>query len=466
MQKLAGSLETLRHSIISGEKSVTGIAQQALENMEAQANINAVLSTDADKVLGQARNQESRLKNGEKLPLHGVPVLVKDNIDTADFHTSAATPALADHLPTQDAGVVQRLKQAGAVIVGKANMHELAFGITSNNGWSGPVRNPWNTELISGGSSGGSAAAVAAGIIPVSLGSDTGGSNRIPASLCGVCGFRPSTGRYPGDGLINLSRTRDTVGIFAHGMDDIILVDQVLSNKSDRASIDINTLKLAIPRDPFYKALENDTAEVMENALALIAESGATLVEIDMPDLFSLNQKMSMPIAVFETLRDLSDYLSRNNIGISLEQLVDAVKSPDVKHVMQASMGEHNIPEEVYLEAVNVLRPQLQAMYRDYFQQNSIDAMLLPTTPLTARPIGHDDTVDINGHQMPTFPSYIRNGDASSVAGIPSLSIPAGLAANGLPVGLCIDGPQSNDAEVLAIGKALQSVLPSIGSPG
>ena len=181
MQKSAGILKALQQSIVSGEKTITGVTQETLDNIEKGKEINAIITSDADRVLGQARTQESRLKSGEELALHGIPILVKDNIDTSDFHTSGATPALADHLPTQDAGVIQRLKQAGAVIVGKANMHELAFGITSNNGWSGPVRNPWNTQLISGGSSGGSAAAVAAGIVPVSLGSDTGGSNRIPA---------------------------------------------------------------------------------------------------------------------------------------------------------------------------------------------------------------------------------------------------------------------------------------------
>ena len=465
MQNEAGSLKALQESIVSRKQTISEVAQQTLDAMEKRRDINAVLSTDVDSVMRQAREQENRLEKGENLPLHGIPVLAKDNIDTVDFHTSGATPALADHLPSSDAGVIQRLKQAGAVIVGKANMHELAFGITSNNAWSGPVRNPWNTDMISGGSSGGSAAAVAAGMVPVSLGSDTGGSNRIPASLCGVCGFRPSTGRYPGNGLINLSKTRDTVGIFAHAMDDIIRVDDVLAAGAQSMSVDIADLKLAIPRDPFYKALEKDTAEVVEKALTKIADAGASLVEVDMPDLLTLNEKMSMAIAVFETIRDLKDYLARNNIGISLEQLVDAVKSPDVKNIMQASMGEHSIPEEVYLEAVNVFRPQLQSMYQDYFAQNAVDAMLLPTTPLTARPIGQDESVEINGHQMPTFPSYIRNGDASSVAGIPSLSIPAGLAANGLPVGLCIDGPANKDAEVLAIGKVFQSILPPLGSP-
>ena len=166
---------------------------------------------------------DRKIEQGEHLLLHGIPILVKDNINTVDFLTTGGTPALANHQPSADAGVITRLKNAGALIVGKTNMHELAFGITSNNAFTGAVHNPYDRKLITGGSSGGSAAAVSAHIVPVSLGSDTGGSNRIPASLCGVCGFRPTTGRYPGDGLINLSKTRDTVGIFAHSVSDIAL---------------------------------------------------------------------------------------------------------------------------------------------------------------------------------------------------------------------------------------------------
>lgn len=455
----------LQEAITSGELKIAQLMQETQAAMENRRDINAVISTDTESIMRQVREQGNKLEQGEKLPLHGIPFLVKDNIDTVDFHTTGGTQALADHLPGKDAGVVQRLKQAGAIIVGKANMHELAFGITSNNGWSGPVRNPWNTDMIAGGSSGGSAAAVAAGMVPVSLGSDTGGSNRIPASLCGVVGFRPSTGRYPGDGLINLSLTRDTVGIFAHKVDDIVLVDDVLAGGARKVSLELQKLRLAVPADPFYKALEKETAEVMEKTLATIEAAGASLVKVDMPDLFSLNEKMSMAIAVFETLRELADYLQRNNIGINLEQLVAAILSPDVKHIMQASMNEQKVPGDVYLEAINVHRPLLQQMYADFFAENRVDAILYPTTPLTARPIGQDETIEINGQQMPTFPSFVRNGDPSSNAGIPSLSIPAGIAANGLPVGLCIDGPATQNEEVLAIGSAIQAILPAIASP-
>lgn len=203
----------------------------------------------------------------------------------------------------------------------------------------------------------------------------------------------------------------------------------------------------------------------MEIALNLISNAGAQLVEIDMPDIFPLNEKVSFPIALFETIRELDDYLARNNTGISLSQLTAEIKSPDVKHIMEAAQADMAVPEEIYLQALNEHRPELQKLYADFFSSNGFDAMLYPTTPLTARPVGHDETVELNGQQCPTFPSYVRNGDPSSNAGIPSLSIPAGIAANGLPVGLSVDGPVNDDINTLAIGAALSKVLPSIPHP-
>jgi indoleacetamide hydrolase len=455
----------LIESVRSGTLAVSDIAQQTSAAIEEKKDINAVISSNTNLVSENAKRLDEKIASGDLLPLHGLPVLIKDNINTVDFPTTAGTPALANNQPADDAGVVSLLKNAGALICGKANMHELAFGITSNNACTGAVHNPYNKDLIPGGSSGGSAAAVAAGIVPVSLGSDTGGSNRIPASLCGVCGFRPGSNRYPGDGFINLSKTRDTAGVFARNMSDLALVDEILSNGDEAKPVNIENMRLAVPRDPFFKALENETTTVIESALELIEKSGATLVEVDMQELFSLNDKISFPIAVYETLRDLADYLKDNNVGVNLEQMTAMIKSPDVKHIMQVSMTDGNVPEEVYLEALNVHRPQIQKMYADYFLQNEIDAIVYPTTPLTARPIGDDETVDFNGHRLPTFPSYVRNGDPASNAGIPSLSIPAGLTPTGLPVGLSIDGPADSDAKVLGIGLALEAILPRIDGP-
>lgn len=460
------SATDLLDSVHSGSLQVADIAKQVTAAVENNKDINAIISFNEEQLSAYAKKLDDELTAGNKLPLHGVPILIKDNIDTVDFLTTGGTAALAMHQPTVDAGVVKCLKDAGALIVGKANMHELAFGITSNNACTGAVRNPYDKILIPGGSSGGSAAAVSAGIVPVSLGSDTGGSNRIPASLCGVCGFRPTTDRYPGDGFINLSKTRDTAGVFARNMPDLILVDKILAGKSEVKSSDIGKLRLAVPRDPFFKVIETETAKVIEKALKRLSNAGATLVEIDMKDLFDLNDKISFQIAVYETVRELTDYLDRNVSGLSLEALIEQVLSPDVKHILQASIGDQEVPEQVYQDALTVYRPQLQKMYATFFKDNNVDAMIYPTTPLTARPIGDDETVELNGDRVPTFPTYVRNGDPSSNAGIPSLSIPAGLASNGLPVGLSIDGPVNCDENVLSIGVAIEAIMPTIDGPG
>ena len=459
------SLAELRESIYSESISIVDVAAQTNNNIEHYRELNTIISTDAELLISNAKVLDEKITKGERLPLHGIPILLKDNIDTVDFPTTGGTPALENHQPKLDAGVVTRLKEAGALIVGKANMHELAFGITSNNAHSGAVHNPYDETMITGGSSGGSAAAVSANIVTASLGSDTGGSNRIPAALCGVSGFRPSTGRYPGDGMINLSKTRDTAGVFAQKVSDIVIVDDVLCGGSKPTQLELKDIRLAIARDPFYKGLEKETSVVIEDTLTLLKNKGANIVEIDMKEMFALNDKVSFQVAVYETVRDLRDYLAKNNIGITLEQMVEAVASPDVKHLMQASLTDRAVPEAVYQDAINIYRPQMQEMYALYFADNNIDAMLYPTTILTARPIGDDKTVEINGEQAPTFPSYVRNGDPASNAGIPSLSIPAGMASNGLPVGLCIDGPVNSDDAVLAIGSAIAANIPSIMGP-
>ncbi len=459
------SATDLLGSIHSGSLSVSDLSKQTKSAIEDNKDINAIISFNNELLTENAKKLDDELAAGNKLPLHGVPILIKDNIETVDYLTTGGTPALADNQPSVDAGVVTRLKSAGALIVGKANMHELAFGITSNNACTGAVRNPYDKSLIPGGSSGGSAAAVSAGIVPVSLGSDTGGSNRIPASLCGICGFRPTTDRYPEDGFINLCKTRDTAGIFSRNMPDLILVDSILAAKNEVKNYNIDKLRLAVPRDPFFRAIETETAEVIEETLSRLAKAGATLIEIDMEDLFALNDKISFQIAVYETVRELTDYLHRNVPNISLEELIEQVKSPDVKHILQGAIGEQKVPEQVYQDALNVYRPQMQQMYATFFEDNNVNAMIYPTIPLTARPIGDDETIELNGHRLPTFPTYARNGDPSSNAGIPSLSIPAGLASTGLPVGLSIDGPVNCDAEVLGIGLAIEAVLPAISGP-
>ena len=210
----------------SGAVSPADYADALAARVAAQSGLNAVQHFDPDYL--SRRSAATFAGQGGAL-LAGLPILAKDNINTTAFPTSGGTAALLDHTPATDAGVVRRIEAAGGFIGAKAGMHELAFGITSNNAVTGAIHNPVDPTLIPGGSSGGTAAAVAAGIFPMGLGTDTGGSCRIPAALCGVVGFRPSTGRYPGDGIVPISHSRDTVGPMARSVRDVALMDRVLS---------------------------------------------------------------------------------------------------------------------------------------------------------------------------------------------------------------------------------------------
>lgn len=217
-------------AIRAGDISAQSLVDALLDRCTRAASLNAFISLDPDAVRNAARSADQQRQRGERLgPLHGVPIALKDNFDTADFTTTAGTPALAAHRPTRNAAVVQRLLDAGALILGKANMQELAFGPTSNNAAFGPVRNPYDRSRIPGGSSGGTAALVAARLAPAGLGTDTGGSVRVPASLSGVVGFRPTTLRWPQDGIVPISHTRDTAAPIARCVADCALLDGIVT---------------------------------------------------------------------------------------------------------------------------------------------------------------------------------------------------------------------------------------------
>lgn len=220
------ALELMEGGALSSEAYVATLLGRA----DALHGLNVFISRDSAAVLAAARAADIRRALG--LPcgrLCGLPVIVKDNIDSAELPTTAGTPALAAHRPATNAAVLRRLLDEGAVLLGKSNMHELAFGATSNNAFYGPVRNPYDVTRIPGGSSGGTAAAIAARIVPVGLGTDTAGSVRVPAALTGTVGFRPSAGRYSTEGIVLISQTQDRVGTHARTVRDLVLLDRVLS---------------------------------------------------------------------------------------------------------------------------------------------------------------------------------------------------------------------------------------------
>ena len=459
---LVNALERMQ----AGEFSAVEYVQAMLQRNRECAHLNTVIHLDEQSVLDTAAQRDRQRQDKDSPALLGAPLLIKDNINTVDLPTSGCTPALKGHVPPGNAPVTQILLDAGAVIFGKANMHELAFGITNNNPTFGPARNPYNPDLIPGGSSGGTAAAIAAGILPAGLGTDTGGSTRLPAAFCGICGFRPTIGRYPAGGVIPISTTRDTPGPMARAVEDLQLLDAVMATVSGAVeSVNLADVRLGVPRAYYYENLETGMENVIEATLDLLARSCKDVIEVDLERVDEFNFKVGFPVAFYEARRDMMQYLAASVPSVSIEDVLAQIASPDVKEVYTAIVSGVAVTEAVYREAMTVHRPEMQSQFSDYFAANNLDAMVIPTVPLTAPPIGHDTSVELNGRQYPTMQTIIRNTDPSSNVGMPSLSVAAGLAANGLPVGVCLEGPPGSDRRLLAIGKALQEQVGFLPKP-
>ena len=447
--------------------SATSYAEAVLARSEALSSLNVFINQDADALLAAASAADEKLAAGDEAPLLGLPLAVKDNIDTADLPTTGGTPGLTEWTPPVNAPVMQAVLDAGALLAGKANMHELAFGITSNNAAFGAVGNPYDTALIPGGSSGGTAAAVAARVVPAGLGSDTGGSCRIPAALCGCVGFRPTHGRYSQAGVIPISHTRDTIGPFARSVADIELLDGICAGEPlDAVEKPIEELRIGVPATYFYDDLDYELEIVVAKALERFRAEGVQLVDVDLEDIQALNESVSFPIALFEVLRELGAYLYAHGHSMSAPELVEQVAGDDVKGLLSSLMGDNAVPAGLYREVIARGRPALQRAYAGYFEENELDALVVPTTPLPARPIGEDETVELNGEQVSTFMTYIRNTDPPSNAGLPCLSVPAGLTASGLPVGVEFVGPSGGDAAVLHIGRQFEAITGALPAPG
>ncbi|WP_440997578.1 indoleacetamide hydrolase [Arhodomonas sp. SL1] len=456
--------------IAQGELTSERLTGVLLERLEANRHLNAFITVNAEAALRQARRaDEHRESGGDLPPLHGVPVVLKDNIDVAGLASTAGTPALAGHVPAESAPVAQALTDAGAIVLGKTNMHELAFGITSQNFEYGAVRNPYNALTFPGGSSGGTAVAVAALMAPAGLGTDTGGSVRIPSALTGLYGFRPSVGRYDQQGITPISHTRDTAGPIARNMADAVLLDGVLAGTSTGEDpVSLDDLRIGVPRGYFYENLDPDTRALTDAALKQLEEAGVTLVEADLEGIGELNRKVGFPLALYEVLRTLPEYLEGTSPAVTVLEVIENTASPDVAGALDSAIGEDRevgteddaISEAAYRQAMDEFRPQLQELYRDYFEQHDVEAVIFPATPLPARLIeGSVESVMLNGEAVSPFPTYIRNTDPGSNAGIPGLTVPVGVTPQGLPVAVELDGPAGSDRRLLAIGLALESVL-------
>lgn len=402
-----------------------------------------------------ADSPEASSADGE---LAGVPFAVKDNIDVAGLETTCGGPLLGGAPAEVDADLVSLLREAGAVVVGKANLHELAFGATSNNATYGPVRNPFDEAHVAGGSSGGSAVAVALGSVPFSLGSDTGGSVTVPSAFCGIVGFRPTTGRYPGTGVVNLSTSRDTIGLHTRTVRDARHLDGVIA-RSTAGSTPPALTDLVLARVVSrFEGVEDEVAALIEVALDRLQSRGVKVVDVEIPGDIELAAGPGIELVFFETQR-----LVPARVAGGLEKhpafgdLVEQMASPDVKAIAQG-IADADVSAEAY-EAARRQRWQLRRAYEQAFAASGAHALLGPTAPVLPPRIGDDETISVNGEELPTFSTLIRNAGPGTVAGVPMLSVPAGFSATGLPVGLCLEGRSFGDDELLAIGETVEGIL-------
>ncbi|WP_219717593.1 amidase family protein [Zhihengliuella halotolerans] len=391
--------------------------------------------------------------------LAGVPFAVKDNIDVRGLPTTAGSALFESNYPRHDASVVSILREAGARVVGKTNMHELALGTTSNNGRFGPVRNPADHSRTAGGSSGGSAAAVASGVVPFSLGTDTGASVTLPASFCGVVGFRPTTGRYPGDGLVGISWTRDTVGVHANSVEDVQLVDSVITREPRAQAATLPGRRVGVLVDRFDD-LAPEVEAVARQALTRLGASGVELVDVSVADDYRLAGEGGMTAVLYEAALLIEEQYAAVHMDgprTGLADLVSHVASPDVAGLLQ-HLAESPVSADQYEEARGLIW-RLRQNYESTFKEAGVDALIAPTAVALPPELGHDVTFRHNGRDVPVFDTLIRNTNPGTSVGVPMISIPAGTADNGLPVGMLLEGPRFRDTELLSLAAAVEGAF-------
>jgi aspartyl-tRNA(Asn)/glutamyl-tRNA(Gln) amidotransferase subunit A len=394
--------------------------------------INAFITVLHDQALEQARVAEAEIAGGNwRGPLHGIPIGIKDNIDTAGIRTTAASAVFADRVPAMDAEVVTKLKAAGAIIIGKLNMHEFATGTTSAISHFGAVRNPWNTDHIAGGSSGGNAAAVASGLCLGSVGTDTGGSVRIPAACCGITGFKPTYGVVSTTGVVYISRSFDHVGPMCRTAEDNALMLSAMTEHPAAKDIAF--------------AMNSDVSKLRVGVLRGEAPICDTPVEPEVNEAF---------MAAVEVIRSCVAGVSDAELSVPehLGEIIDAEKFAfGANHIVEdagffrpGSAGSSQISTDKYDQLKRELSAHRVNIAGEF---NDVDLVIVPTLP--GLPLRIEDAKDPFALNACTFPF--------SIGGLPAISVPCGFSRSGLPVGLLIGGPPYADARVIALARAYQN---------
>jgi len=429
--------------------------------------LNAYITVTVELALAQAKKAESELfaprgRKGyrDRGPLHGIPISLKDNIYTKGIRTTAGSKILKDFIPKEDAAVIGQLREAGVVMLGKTNMHEFAYGVTSNNPHYGPVRNPWDLARIAGGSSGGSAAAVAAGLCYGSIGTDTGGSIRIPASLCGVFGLKPTWGRISCEGIVPLAPALDCAGPLARTVGDVATLTGVLYARVGREPnmAKLSTLRadarkfcLGIPRQLFFDALSSEVRSAFEAALRELGRAGVTTKDISVP-LLDETEDAGNHIAWTEATLY---HQQRGYFPARAAEYGDDVRS-------RLEMGDKVLAVD-YLRALEIRRQFIQQLHLALAEAD-VDAMVFPSTA-TEAPRLDQETIRVGAHEYPARALLLRHNRPANLAGVPAVSMPCGFTRSGLPIGLQIMAGVSSEPILLRIANVFERSQPQHRKP-
>ncbi len=466
---------SLGKAIQSREISCVEVATAFLDRIDSlDSQFGAFLAHDRESVLSAAAESQKIVDSGEAGPLTGVPVAVKDNISTNGLETTCASKILKGYVPPFDATVVEALKASGCVVLGKTNMDEFAMGASTETSAYKICRNPWDTERSPGGSSGGSACAVASRLAPISLGSDTGGSIRQPAALCGVVGFKPTYGRCSRYGLIAFGSSLDQIGPIGQCVEDVAYLAQATTGHDPLDSTSLNLppistaelksrtikgMKVALPEELFGDGVDSGVREAVNVAVEKLLKAGAEVTTISLPSIklgvttyyIIAPAEASSNLARFDGIRFGHRASSGTHIGVVERSLPEGFGHEVKQRIM---IGTYALSAGYY-DAYYLKAQQVRAMMRQEFDKvlSEYDLVLGPTSPIPAFRLGEmaDDPLALKLVDFCTIPA--------NMGGMPAISIPCGHTQNGLPVGLQLLGGRENDEFLLSAAYAIEQEL-------